>query len=110
MGRVSTNPYYEGQNVMNSLKNRAGICLLVESNLRKRPGDSLRQVLLQYLMTSRVVRWPGTDGLTEDDILDYYPQAIAAGDVPGWHELQRRWPSLAGALHGLRSAKGWLTS
>jgi hypothetical protein len=61
-------------------------------------------------MTSRVVRWPGTDGLTEDDILDYYPHAIAAGDVPDWHELQNRLPSLAGALQRLRSAKGWLAS
>jgi hypothetical protein len=50
----------------------------------------LRQILLNYLLASRVIRWPGGDGLTEDDVLDYYALAIAAGDVPDQHELRRR--------------------
>ena len=75
---------------------------------RKTSDDLLRQVLLDYLRASRVVRWPGADGLTDDDIVDCYPTAISAGDVPGWNELQTRFPELVGELHALRAAKGWL--
>jgi len=68
----------------------------------------LRQILLDYMRGSRVVSWPGADGLTDDDIVGYYPQAILAGSVPGWDELQGRFPDLASELHALRSTKGWL--
>jgi hypothetical protein len=81
-----------------------------ELHRQKTCGELLRQVLLDYLKPSRVVGWPGADGLTEDDIVDCYPRAIAAGDVPGWHELQSRFPELVGELQALRSAKGWLES
>jgi hypothetical protein len=84
--------------------------MLAESDKRKTSAELLRQVLLDYLRSSRVVGWPGADGLTADDIIECYPQAIAAGEVPGWHELHRRYPSLAGELQALRSAKGWLES
>jgi hypothetical protein len=79
-----------------------------ESANRKPSSDLLRQVLLDYLRSSKVVGWPGADGLTDDDIVNCYPQAISAGEAPGWHELQGRFPALAGELHALRSAKGWL--
>jgi hypothetical protein len=82
--------------------------MLAESDKRKTSADLLHQVLLDYLRCSGVVGWPGADGLTTDDIVDCYPQAIATGEVPGWHELQSRFPSLADELEALRSAKGWL--
>jgi hypothetical protein len=66
-----------------------------------------QKILLDYLFASRVAGWPGADGLTEEDILSYYPQAIAAGDVPGWQELQFRFPELASEFLELRAAKGW---
>jgi hypothetical protein len=84
--------------------------MLAESDTRKTPGELLLQVLITSLRGSRVVGWPGADGLTEDDIVNCYPQAIAAGEVPGWHELQDRFPDLTGELQALRSAKGWLDS
>jgi hypothetical protein len=74
----------------------------------KSSGDLLRQVLLNYLRASRAVGWPGADGLTDDDIVNFYPQAILVGDVPSWHELQSRFPQLASELQALRSAQGWL--
>jgi hypothetical protein len=79
-----------------------------ESEKRKSSGDLLRQVLLDYLRASSVVAWPGVDGLTDDDIVNCYPKAIAAGGVPGWQELQDRFPELADELQAMRSAKGWL--
>jgi hypothetical protein len=84
--------------------------MLAESDKRKSPDELLLLMLVASLRTSSVVCWPGTDGLTEEDILSYYPQAIAAGDVPGWHELQDRFPGLAAELHTLRLTKGWLES
>ena len=79
-----------------------------EFNKRDTCGELLRQVLLDYMRASRVVGWPGADGLTDDDILNCYPRAISAGDVPAWHELQGRFPELVGELQALREAKGWL--
>jgi hypothetical protein len=68
----------------------------------------LRQVLLDYLQASRVFCWPGADGLTVDDILNCYPQAIAAGEVPDCRELCRRHPDLIPALWTFWAGKGWL--
>ena len=84
--------------------------MLTEPDCRRTSRDLLSQVLLEYLRASRVGGWPGADGLTEDDIVNCYPQALADGEVPGWHELQSRFPSLASVLRALRSAKGWLES
>jgi hypothetical protein len=81
-----------------------------EFDKRIASGDLLRQILLDYLRASRVLGWPGADGLTEDDIVNYYPQAIAAGEVPGWHDLEQRFPSLTDDLRVWLSAKGWLDS
>ena len=82
--------------------------MLAGSDKRKTPGDLLLQELITFLRYSKVVGWPGADGLTEDDIVNCYPQAIAAGEVPCWQELQERFPAFAGELQALRSAKGWL--
>jgi hypothetical protein len=84
--------------------------MLAESTKQEAPAESLRHLLITYLRASKFVGWPGTDGLTEDDIVNCYPQAISAGNVPGWHELQIRFPGLASELQALRSAKGWIES
>jgi hypothetical protein len=68
----------------------------------------LRQVLLDYLLTSRAINWPGADGLTEDDVISCYPEAVAAGEVPDCQELRRRHPELIPALQMLWARRGWL--
>lgn len=75
-----------------------------------KPAELLQQLLLDLLKAGTVVNWPGADGITVDDVVNCYPQAIADGEVPGWHELQGRFPELADALQTLRSARGWLAS
>jgi hypothetical protein len=55
----------------------------------------LREVLLGYLQAAAsVTDWPGGDGLTIEDLLDSYPEAVAGEEVPDWQELLRRYPEL----------------
>lgn len=56
--------------------------------------QSLQEILLAYLEAAHVRLWPGTDGLTLHDVLLSYPQAMAAGRVPGRKELLRKHPDL----------------
>jgi hypothetical protein len=66
----------------------------------------LLEVLLGYLAgTGSVAAWPGGDGLTLEDILDLYPQAVAAGEVPDWQQLLSRHPELDAELHAWLAAK-----
>ncbi len=66
----------------------------------------LREVLLDYLQVAAcVTAWPGTDGLTLEVVLDFYPEAVATGDVPDWQELLRRHPDLATVLQEWMAAK-----
>jgi hypothetical protein len=58
----------------------------------------LRTILLHHLWVAYGGRYPGTDGLTEDDVLLSYPQVVAAGQAPGPDELCRRHPELATEL------------
>jgi hypothetical protein len=81
--------------------------MLAKTAIRKTSGDLLRQVLLDYLQASRVVGWPGGDGLTEDDILNCYPQASAAGEVPDRQELCRRHTELVVEIQSFFTLKGW---
>jgi hypothetical protein len=69
-------------------------------------ATQLREVLLRYLQAaSSITAWPGGDGLTLEDILDCYPDAIAAGEVPDWEELLRRHPELVTELQACLPAK-----
>ena len=73
-------------------------------------SDLLHQVLLDYLRASWVAAWPGGDGLTDDDVLACYPQAIAAGAVPDRQELCRRQAELVDEIESLFTLRGWRTS
>ena len=69
----------------------------------------LREILLNYLQAAEVSTWPGGDGLTVEDVLDFYPEAVAAGDVPDWQQLLRRHPEVDPELHEWLAAKDrWL--
>ena len=67
---------------------------------------SRREVLLGYLQAARSISaWPGGDGPTLENILDCYPDAVAAGEVPDWQELPCRHPEFATELQTWMAAK-----
>jgi hypothetical protein len=70
-------------------------------------GEMLGQILLNYLQASRTMSWPGTDGLTVDDILKCYPLASAVGEVPDYQELCHRHPGLIAEIQSLFLLKDW---
>jgi hypothetical protein len=60
----------------------------------------LREILLGYLKASGcVATWPGGDGLSIEDVLDAYPEAVARGKVPDWQQLLCRHPEVGAELH-----------
>ena len=59
----------------------------------------LREILLGYLQASKVSAWPGGDGLTVEDVVACYPEAVAGGEVPDWQQLLRQHPELEAELH-----------
>jgi hypothetical protein len=61
-------------------------------------AEAVRAILLGYLQCRAAGLWPGSDGITIDDILASYQQAATAGRVPGLPELLRRFPDLADSL------------
>jgi hypothetical protein len=63
--------------------------------------QALEDILLGYLQSSHGCRWPGADGLTLEDALDCYRQAILIGGAPGPEDLVQRHPELSDAVRGL---------
>jgi hypothetical protein len=56
------------------------------------------EILLGYLQCRAGRLWPGSDGVTLDEVLRSYPQAAAARLVPDLPELLRRYPDLAAEM------------
>jgi|SRR6516164_7166944 hypothetical protein len=66
----------------------------------------LREIMLAYLQAARfVASWPGGDGLTIDDVLDSYAEAVARGQVPDWHQLLSDHPEMEPELHAWLATK-----
>jgi hypothetical protein len=59
---------------------------------------ALAEILLGYLQQPRVTVWPGSDGLTVEEVLGSYSAAAAAHQAPGPDELLELHPELAGEL------------
>jgi hypothetical protein len=58
----------------------------------------LREFLFEYLQMARLPNWPGSDGLTVEEVLLTYPQAAMAGRVPNREQLLRAHPDLTDAV------------
>jgi hypothetical protein len=65
----------------------------------------VQELLLAYLEAVPAAGWPGADGLTEEAILQSYPELSVAGCVPKQAELMRRHPERADALQAYFDGK-----
>jgi len=61
----------------------------------------LQNLLLDHLRRIDAHYWPGADGLTVTVALENYPEAAAAGHVPGLSEMASRYPELRQELEKL---------
>jgi hypothetical protein len=59
------------------------------------PRPSLSEVLLGYLQLDGALPWPGSDGLTVEEVLAAYVEAARLGRVPDLEQLCRCHPHLA---------------
>jgi hypothetical protein len=66
----------------------------------------VRELLLDHLRCADLPVWPGADGLTLEDALLSYPQAVAAGRVPDLRHLLRDHPELAEELTAFFEGRG----
>jgi len=64
-------------------------------------GPCLQTILLDRLRRIDTHYWPGADGLTINVALENYPEAAAAGHVPGLSELASNYPELRQELEKL---------
>ncbi len=73
--------------------------------MNERQGNSwdrlqrLHRVLIGYMDGVACPAWPGADGLTVEDVVGCYPQALSAGQVPGLDDLVSIHPDLADELN-----------
>jgi hypothetical protein len=65
-----------------------------------------QEVLLGCLQSMAISWWPGADGVTIDEILRSYPQAMKAGVVPGLEELSGWHPDLADEFRAFLDVEG----
>jgi hypothetical protein len=68
-------------------------------------SNLFRPILLVYLR-DWALRWPGADGLCDDDVLSGLPQAIADRAVPSCQECCQRHPALAAEIQSLFTQMG----
>jgi hypothetical protein len=63
----------------------------------------LEEILLGCLERAAFPCWPGGDGLTVQDVVQSYPQAMTFGLVPSLEELLLRHPGLTEELRAFLS-------
>ena len=68
--------------------------------------QTLRELLLGYLLSAVLPEWPGADGLTVHEVLLTYPEYAAAGRVPGLRNLLVRHPALRNELAAFFAGAG----
>ena len=68
-------------------------------------GQGLRDALLGHLLAAGCPCWPGSDGLTVEDVLRCYADHVAAGRVPDLIRLLQRHPDLEGALRAFFASR-----
>jgi hypothetical protein len=69
-------------------------------------AQRLRDSMLGYLEAAEwFTFWPGVDGMTLDDALDCYAEAVARGVVPDWQQLLIRHAEVDAELYVWLAAK-----
>lgn len=69
--------------------------------------NPVQGLLIEYLHAECTHRWPGTDGLTQQDIVDQYPESCRLRKVPNREELCRRHFALRVEIAAFFTTKGW---
>jgi hypothetical protein len=79
---------------------------MIVNGERDQSGKSrrLHELLLAHLQAADAPPWPGTDGLTVDEVVRSYPQAAAACLVPDLQTLLADHPDLTDVLRDFFAA------